>query len=311
MSIQNVALIGASGTLGPSILAALKTSPYTPFVLNRASSKSTYPSTNVITVPDDLNIPALTALFNDHAIDALVLAIAGSHVETQKKLIDAAFAARVQLVIPAEFGSCDSDDDATNALLPLMAGKKRVREYLQSLESKERGEGKPNLAWTSLVTGHFFDWGLEHNLLCIDVQRKIAHLLDGGDIKFSGSNLSFIARAVVAILALPDAARNKLLYVHSHHVTQLELLAALEKVMGEKFERLQESSKEELAEARPKMLKGDPEATEEVVAVHGVVASDWAGKSTFANQLLGLEEEDLEEVVARVVQKMKGKATSN
>jgi nucleoside-diphosphate-sugar epimerase len=305
MAIKNVALIGASGTLGPSILEALKTSQYTPYVLNRASSKSKYPDdTNVITIPDDLNVPDLTTLFKDNAIDAVVLAIAGSHVETQKRLIDAAFASDVQLVIPAEFGSCDSADEVTNQILPLMAGKKVVREYLVDLSGRER-DGRPKLTWTSLVTGHFFDWGLEHNLLRIDINKKIAYLVDGGDIKFSGSNLSFIANAVVKILGQPEGSKNKLLYVHSHHVTQLELLAAIEKVTGEKFERVNESSKSVIGEARPRMLKGDHEAIEVVVAVHGVVASDWASKEGFANQLLGLEEEDLEEVVKRVMQKAK------
>jgi hypothetical protein len=304
MAIRNVALIGASGTLGPSILEALKKSQYTPYVLNRASSKSKYPDTNVITIPDDLNVSELTTLFKDNAIDAVIFAIAGSHVEPQKRLIDAAFASDVQLIVPAEFGSCDSADEVTNQILPLMAGKKVVREYLIDLSTKER-DGRPKLTWTSLVTGHFFDWGLEHNLLRIDMKKKIAYLVDGGDIKFSGSNLSFIAKAVVKIMGQPEGSKNKLLYVHSNHVTQLELLAEIEKATGEKFERVDENSKTAIEEARPKMLEGDHEAIELVVAVHGVVASDWAGKEGFANDLLGLQEEDLEGVIKRVVQNVK------
>jgi hypothetical protein len=92
-----------------------------------------------------------------------------------------------------------------------------------------------------------------------------------------------------------------LLYVHSHYVTQLEVLAALEKVTGDKFERIDQDSRKELDAVRPKMLDGDGEATEEVVAVWGVVASDWKEKEGFANELLGLKEDDLDEVVGRVV----------
>ncbi|KAF2108268.1 isoflavone reductase family protein [Lophiotrema nucula] len=302
MAIKSVALIGASGTLGPSILTALNNSPFTPFVLNRESSKSTYSdNTKVLTIPDDLNVEQVRKVFSENAIDALIIAMAGSHVEPAKKLIEAAFNSSVQRIIPADFGSCDSADDATVALLPLMEGKQRVRQTLIDLSSRDRPNTAKKLTWTALVPGHFFDYGLGTSLLKFNVAERKAYLLDGGDIKFSASNLDFIARATVAILQKPDETENKLLYVHSHHVTQNEVLSALEKVTGDKFERIEESSKHELSVARPKMLEGDGDATEEIVAVWGVVASDWKGKEGFANELLGLEEEDLEEVVRRVV----------
>ena len=172
MTIQNVALIGGTGTVGAPILAALKAHPeFVPFVLNRQSSKSVYPKTRVITLPDDLNVSETAKLLKERSIDAMVIAIAGSHVEEQKKLIDASFEAGVKRLIPAEFGSCDSADDATIELLPLMAGKKKVREYLVEVCGRERENGK--LTWTSLVTGHFFDWGLGYGLLKFDMKKKV------------------------------------------------------------------------------------------------------------------------------------------
>jgi nucleoside-diphosphate-sugar epimerase len=317
--ITNIALIGASGTLGPSILSALRAHPtFTPYVLNRHSSSSIYPKMRVITIPDSLSVPELTQLLKEKKIDALVIAIAGSHVEPQKKLIEAAWKAGVKRVIPAEFGSCDSADERTNGILPLMEGKKRVRDYLIELCSKERDveregerEGEKEkvgkMTWTSLVTGHFFDEGLHSGLLKFDVRGRKAYLIDGGDIKFSASNLDFIADAVVRVLERYDDedTANRMLYVHSHYVTQKEVLASLEKATGETFEVVRESSEEVVGRVRPRMLEGDKDATEEVVAVHGLVASDWRGKEGFANELLGLEEQDLDEVVRRVVGEMK------
>jgi hypothetical protein len=125
--------------------------------------------------------------------------------------------------------------------------------------------------------------------------------MDGGNIKFSCSNLDFIGEAVLKILEKPKETENKLLYVHSNYVTQLELLEALEKVTGDKFERIDQDSEEELKVVRPKMLNGDGEAREEVVAVWGVIASDWKNKEGFANTLLGLQEDDLVETVRKVV----------
>jgi hypothetical protein len=300
MSISNVALIGGTGTLGAPLLKALKASEFNVFVVNRQTSKSVYPRTQVITVPDDLNVDDVAQALREKEIDALIITIAGSHVESQKKLIDAAFKGGVKRVMPAEFGSCDSADEKTNEILPLMKGKKDVRDYLLSVQEKER-DGGDKLTWTSLVTGHFFDYGLTCGLLKFDVKGRKAYILDGGRIKFSGSNLDFIGKAVIKILEKPKETANKLLYVHSNYVTQLELLDMLEKVTGDKFERIEQSSEDELNVARPKMLKGDGEATEEVVAVWGVVASDWKEKEGFANTLLGLQEDDLEETVRKVV----------
>jgi nucleoside-diphosphate-sugar epimerase len=300
MSFTNVALIGGTGTLGAPVLKALKSSEFNIFIVNRQTSKSVYPRTQVITVPDDLDIDAVAQALRDKDIHALIITIAGSHVDAQKKLIDAAFKGGVKRVMPAEFGSCDSADDSTNEILPLMKGKKDVRDYLLSVQEKER-EGAEKLTWTSLVTGHFFDYGLTGGLLKFDVRARKAYVLDGGNIKFSASNLDFIGKAVIKILEKPKETENKLLYVHSHHVTQLEVLEALEKVTGDKFERIDQDSEEELKVVRPKMLDGDGDAREEVVAVWGVVASDWKEKEGFANTLLGLQEESLEETIREVI----------
>jgi putative NADH-flavin reductase len=299
MAIQNVAIIGGTGTLGAPVLEALKMSEFNIWVINRQTSKSVYPRTQVITVPDDLDVDTVATELRALQIDALIITIAGSHVDSQKKLIDAAFAGGVQRVMPAEFGSCDSADAKTNEILPLMKGKKTVRDYLISVAEKEREGGK--LTWTSLVTGHFFDWGLTCGLLKFHVKERKAYILDGGDVKFSASNLPFIGKAVVRVLERPEQTANKLLYVHSLHVTQLQVLAALEKVTGDKFERIDEDSEKGLSIVRPKMLEGDHDAREEVVAIWGVVAADWSKRETFSNELLGLQEDDLEETVRRVV----------
>jgi uncharacterized protein YbjT (DUF2867 family) len=300
-AIKNVAIIGGNGTLGKPVLEALQKSEFNVWVINRQTSKSVYPRTQVITVPDDLDVDVIAKEFQEKQIDAVVIAIAGSQVEQQRKLIDAAFRGGVKRVMPADFGSCDSADDKTNEILPLMKGKKGIRDYLVELEKKERDSNRGKLTWTSLVNAHFFDWGLGNGLLKFDVRGRKAYLLDGGNIKFSASTLPFIGSAVVKVLEKPQETENKLLYIHSLRVTQEEVLAALEKATGDKFERIEENSEEELKKCRPKMLDGDHDAREEVVAIWGVVAADWKKREAFANELLGLKEEDLDEVVQRVV----------
>ncbi len=303
-TIQNVAIIGGTGTLGKHVLEALKKSEFNVWVINRQTSSSVYPRTNVITVPDDLNVSTIAQEFRSKQIDALIIAIAGSRVEQQRKLIDAAFQGGVKRVMPADFGSCDSADEKTNEILPLMKGKKGIRDYLVELQEKERDGDRGKLTWTSLINAHFFDWGLGNGLLKFDVKGRKAYLLDGGNIKFSASTLPFIGDAVVRILEKPKETENKLLYIHSLYVTQLEVLAALEKATGDKFERIDEDSEQALKRVRPKMLEGDHDAGEDVVAIWGVVAADWTKRETFANELLRLELENLDDVVQRVVKEL-------
>ncbi|KAJ4294381.1 hypothetical protein N0V90_008071 [Kalmusia sp. IMI 367209] len=301
MSIKNVGLVGGTGTIGEPILDALKKSSFNLSIINRQSSKSTYPDTNVITVPDDLNVTDVTKALEEHSIDALILAIKPAQVAQNKRLIEAAFKSGVKRVIPAEFGSIDSADAKTREVYPIADCKKEARDYLIELQDQERGEGQGKLSWTGLVPAHFFDWGLTNSLLCFDVEKRIAYIQDGGDIKFSASNLHFIAEAVVRVLERPEETANKLLYIQSFHVTQNEVLAVLEKVTREKFQIVNQKSEERLKELRPKMLQGDFHATEETVGIWGLVASDWEGR--VANELLGLKEEDLEETVRRVLKK--------
>lgn len=301
MSIKNVGLVGGTGTIGEPILEALKSSTFNLSIINRAGSKSTYPGVNVITVPDDLNVPDVTQALKTHKIDALILAIKPGQVAQNKRLIEAAFNSGVKRVIPAEFGSVDSADAKTREVYPLAASKKEARDYLISLQDQERSDGQGKLSWTGLVPAHFFDWGLGNSLLCFDVEARKAYIQDGGDIKFSASNLPFITSAVVKVLEKPEETANQLLYIRSFRVTQNEVLAVLEKVTGEKFEIVHQKSEERLKELRPKMLEGDFHATEETVGIWGLVASDWEGR--VANELLGLQEEDLEETVRKVLAK--------
>ncbi|OCK79121.1 NmrA family transcriptional regulator [Lepidopterella palustris CBS 459.81] len=306
MPLQKVALIGANGTLGPAVLSALLSRPNghaNTTVLTRASSKTTYPPyVRTTSVPDSLPIPALTLALRGH--DALVMTMAGSHVADALKLAEAAFAAGVRRVIPADFGSCDSDDAATLELLALFEGKKRVRRFLEDLAGRERGAGVGRLSWTSLVTGHFFDWMLREGLLQFDVKKRKALVLDGGDVRFSASNLEFVGRAVVAVLEREEETMNRLLYVQSFCVTQNQVLAALEKATGGKWEVEAAESRKVIEERKEKADRGEKEAVEEIVSVWGIVAANWEGKEGFANGLLGLGEEDLEEVVGRVVKEV-------
>lgn len=161
----------------------------------------------------------------------------------------------------------------------------------------------PSLTWTSLVSGHFFDYGLEEPLLGFDIKASppTAQIFDDGNKKWSTSTRQRIGEALVAVFEHEEQTANRMLYIQSFRVSQNEVLAALEKVSGKKFEVSRVSSEEYIAQKQEEMKRGDKEdATEEMVGVLSLTRTDWKGYKDFANEELGLKEQDLEGEVRKV-----------
>lgn len=301
MAIQNVTLLGADGKLGPAILDALLAHKFTVTVLKRTSSKSpdTYPSgVSVRRVDDSFTVSELVPQLQGQ--DALIATIKGNQTDIQHRLAVACVEAGVQRFIPADFGSVDSSSAWTQSVVPLYKRKTELREKLMELASQN-----PNFSWTALVCGHFFDWSLE--FLHVYLSARRAEILDAGDVKWSASTLSQIGTATARILQKPEETSNKIVYVQSFRVTQMEVIKAFEKATGQNWEVVKYDSKEYQAEESKKADAGDLEAVENLVWLLGALDADWTKKENFAMEMLGLREEDLDQVVSRVVKEQDGK----
>lgn len=302
MHTHQIGLIGANSRIGPAILQALLDHPAHAriVIFTRPSSRPvpSHPRIIQVTIPSDP--PALadiTAALHDHDIDALVCALSPSEREVQIRLADACVAAGVARFIPADYGSMRSDDPYVLKLLPNFRNKQLVREHCQKLADKHT-----TFTWTSLVTGHFFDYGLRTELLGIDAARNTALLFDGGNDRFSSSTVAQIGLAVAKIvLEKEDETANKMLLIESFRVTQLEITGAMERVTGNKVHGSYVESEAYIAEKAKEADQGDAEAAEELVAVLGVKRSNWTGDVLFANRLLGLREENLGDIVRQVL----------
>jgi nucleoside-diphosphate-sugar epimerase len=295
--IQNVILLGADGKLGPTVLIALVSAGFTVTVLKRASSKSvsSYPdSVKEVRISDDFPAYELSEILTGQ--DAVVVTIPGSKTELQTRLAAAAVNAGVKHFIPADFGSCDSDSKRAQELVPLYAEKSLMRKYLTNLAEKN-----PSFSWTSLVSGHFFDW--EPKFLHINIKERQVDYLDDGETRWSTSTLGQIAKATAKVLQNTDQpeVRNKMLYMQSFCVTQKMVHAACEKATGTEWKVKKYDSDTFTKEQKVAMDAGDHDATEEVVWVLGTLEADWEGKDDFAMGALGLEEENLDEVVKKMV----------
>ncbi|KAI1259089.1 NmrA-like family protein [Xylariaceae sp. FL1019] len=302
MAIRNVALIGANGNVGTEILAALAAVPdFRVTVVKRESSASAIPASlaskgiSVASVDDSLSLESLKKAFagQDAVIAAMPLKDPAQHL----RVADAAAASGVKRVIPADFGSCDSDSARAQELVPLFKNKADVRARLQG-----HAAVNPEFAWTSLVCGHLFDWGLRENFLHFDLKNRTADIIDDGSYKSSTATLGRVAEAVVEVLKGDvDATKNKVLFMQSFCVSQNDVLASLEKATGQKWKVNYCESEQFIKEHKAKADAGDKQAIEDLVFALGALDGNWEGRENFAMDLLGLKNEDLDEVVKRVV----------
>lgn len=320
--ITNVILIGATGSLGTEILSALTTTTTTSphrfnvTIAQRESSTSSPPAHipasayTRITISDDLSLPSLRAAFaGQHAV--VVATRPGSDGEggaSQIRIAEAAASTPgMRKIIPADYGSCDSTTRRAQELVPIFKKKADVREKLQELAG---GDSDNDFSWTSIVCGHFFDWGLRENFLHFDLRNRTADILDDGTMRSSTATLHRVAEAVVKVLQLSpggggeEAVRNRIIYIQSFCVSQLDVLRSLEradKEANKKWEAKYINAEEFIKTNQARVARGETEANEDLVFALGAIDGDWTTRDGFAMDLLGLEDEDLDEVVERVV----------
>lgn len=221
--------------------------------------------------------------------DAVLSLVGSTALGDQDKLIDASIAAGVQRFIPSEFGS-DTTNDKLNSLIPVFAPKIATTDYLKTKESE--------ISWSALITGAFFDWALKIGFLGIDGQTKTATLFDGGDSKFATTNLRQIGRAVIKVLEQPEKTKNQHVFVSSFVTSQKEILAAAEKITGEKWKVENVVGQEVLDGGLAKLSKQDFSGVYDLLK--STILGDF-GVADFTaklwNEKLGLEKEDFEESI--------------
>lgn len=213
-SLRNIALVGASGSLGSPILKKLQAAnTFNIKVLRRNGSTATFPeSVNVVDVDFD-SVESLTAALKGQ--DAVVSAAGTMQIAGQTLIVDAAIAAGVKRFLPSEFG-CDLDNTSTRKL-PVYTQKVQVQDYI--IEKSKSND----FSYTFVYNGAFLDWGIDHGFLLTTADGKPS-LIDGGDLPFSTTTLNSVADAVVGVLNHPDETKNRAVFIEDAKVTQNKLL---------------------------------------------------------------------------------------
>ncbi|KAL9066354.1 MAG: hypothetical protein Q9157_007175 [Trypethelium eluteriae] len=291
-AIKSVAVAGATGNLGPSIVTQLVEAGFTVTTLTRLDSKSAPPSGTKAIPVDYTSVASLTAALQGQ--DAVVSALSPA-VADQIPLIDAAIAAGVKRFLPSEFG-CDTLN-ANAAKLPVFGRKVQVHDYL----AEKAKDGK--VTYTLMMTGAFLDWALGTTLI-VDLKGGVTSVYDGGDRESSMTTLPDIGRAVAGVLKHPKETENRAVYTQSASVTQNRVLAIANKVAGKKYETKPASTVEVEKDAHERVKKGDMSAMYDFLrrALWGEGFGSSKDRSELDNDLVGvkeLTEKQLEELIAK------------
>jgi hypothetical protein len=229
--------------------------------------------------------------------------VGGAAAGDQNRFIDAAVAAGVKRFLPSEFGP-NTQDSRVVEFIPILPSKVEAVNYLRSKESK--------MEWSSLVTGLWFDWALKDGHLGFDLVTKTATIVDEGKTEFTASTLESVGKAIIGILEHADETRNSYVYVSSFNLCQNDLLALLQKIDGQEWTIKHQASKDLIEKGNSKLQKGDFSGIPLLVRAMalGPVSLGDSRPAGLWDEKLGLEREDLEQVVRRVVNEKRAGSAS-
>ncbi|KAJ6008128.1 oxidoreductase CipA [Penicillium herquei] len=294
MAITKVAIAGGTGNLGPSILKALLDADFEVTLLTRSTSDEQDPRTK-IEVVDYNSLDSLTKALTGQ--DALISALGYGTIpeDIHLRVVDAAYKAGLQRVIPSEFGS-----DTTNPLvaqIPVFAGKIALLKHLQELAEKDKA-----FTWTAVFNGPFLDWGLKENFI-LDLKGSVTPIYNGGDVLFSTTTRDGIAQAVLGVLKHPDETKNRPVFVAEAEVSQNQLLqmsgrAGVVSVESVRTEDLEQRAMDALQRTPP-----DHHLFAVNMIWRAIFSQDYGNRFVHLdNDLLGVRELDESEVIELVRQ---------
>ena len=294
-AITNVALAGASGSLGKPVLEHLLNGNFTVTVLTREGSTSTFPAGVRVVKVDYTSEENLTAALRGQ--HALISTLATEVVSSQDILIKAAIAARVYRIIPSEFGSDDFLE--ANRKLPVYFQKIAIQKVLEEGVKHTDGE----VTYTCVLNNIFLDWAIDYGFL-IDAKNKRVILYDGGETRYSTTPLHAVAKGVVGVLKHPQETANRAVRIHGTVLTQKRVLELGKRALGEDGWTVTESNTEdglkeglELFEREPGNVMG--------WALKMLESAIFSSKHSpvFAevdNKLLGVPDVDDEEIIGYI-----------
>jgi hypothetical protein len=139
-----------------------------------------------------------------------------------------------------------------------------------------------------------------------DLQNRKATYINDGQGKWSTTCFPTVGLAVKNAMIKAEETANKIIYVDSFTVSQKDVVASLEKATGSVWEATHVDGEQQKKTGLEKLSKGDfggaPLLLSYINAVEGH-GGNYATYKQTSNELLGLPKENLDEVVAEIVNK--------
>lgn len=224
--IKNVAVFGATGTLGQILLPALIAAGFTVTAITRPNSSISIAHADVqIAVAAYDDVIAVTAALQGQ--DAVIEAFNPSAAAYQSIIVQAAIKAGVARIITPDFSS-DTFSPYVDEVL--IFGPKRKAQQELELQAKNSAGA---LTWTAIIVGGWYDWGIQHGVFWINKTDRTITRFGSGNQKYAISRLEFVGKAVVEVLSNPGKYENRPAYFASHTVTTNQLIELVKEVGGE------------------------------------------------------------------------------
>ncbi|KAH1601526.1 hypothetical protein KXX44_004092 [Aspergillus fumigatus] len=235
-AIERVAIVGAGGTVGSHIVAALlKTGKHTVTALTRKNSSNRLPEGVLVARVDyDHEATIVDALKGQQF---LIITIAHTAPrDTHSKLVQAAAKAGVPYIMPNGYaGDIDHIKLGEDTLLGPVA--KANRDEIEGL----------GMQWITVCCGFWYDYSLAggESRFGFNFGKRSLTIYDDGNTKISTSTLSQVGRALAKVLSLNELPEdendksltlstflNKGLYLESFVVSQNDMFESVKRVTG-------------------------------------------------------------------------------
>ncbi|KAK9452151.1 isoflavone reductase [Limtongia smithiae] len=318
-AIERVAIVGAGGTVGSHITAALLgTGKHTVKALTRRDSKTKLPA-GVIAAPIDYNDPAsLVAALKDQQFFIITIAPTAPR-NTHSKLVQAAAKAGVPYVMPNGYaGDVEQVQFGQDTLMGPAA--KAQRDEIEQL----------GMRWVNVCCGFWYDYSLAGGSarFGFDFDKRALTLYDDGNTKNSVTTLDQVGRTVARLLSLKELPEdeadtsltisqfwNRPVYVTSFVLSQNDMFASVKRVTGTTdadWTITSEPSKQRYAQGLAQVKAGNMAGFSKLLYARAFYPEDPGNLSAKAqNKLLDLPEESLDEATKKgvdLVEVLKGRA---
>nr|POE71805.1 hypothetical protein CFP56_11681 [Quercus suber] len=296
----SVALFGAIGNLGSSIISALiGTGKYKVTAVVRHESRTTLlPAVHV--VKGDLH----SSHFLEESLkyqDVVIIAFGIEAPQSlDKAIVHAAAEVGVKYILPNEFVSQDSL--RRHFPFGLHDKKNEIRDLIQKL-----GKSK----WIAIVNGTWYDFSLLTGSYGIDIRNRKAVIWTPTTAKANVTTLAKVGKAIAALLGLGEEQlkqyANACVYISSFRLSQSDIFRSVQRATGTQtadWNITYNNVHKAIQEGQNTASKGDVKGFIKVIYAMQFLpgaGGDYEITNGVLNETLKLEDEDLDTVTKTVI----------